>query len=254
MPFDAQAVFFDAGATLLLPTVPIPEVYLREARVVVGDDAPPRDAFEERLACCWTELRDTPVTTGEDLQTDEDRERAMWDGFTAAVAEPFPALAGSQPVWLERLVTWFDSAAAWAPAPGAVDLLGRLRSEGRSVGVVSNWHNALHGILDGLDLRRLLDFVIVSSEHGWRKPHRSIFEAALAAARVDADQAVHIGDAPRDDVAGALALGIRPILVAPTSPESVPDHVRRVTVLGDLLSDCPPSGITETSSDPEFSL
>ena len=235
MPFDAQAVFFDAGATLLLPTVPIPEVYLREAAAVVSEPLDPK-SFAARLAHCWSELRDTPVGPEDRLDTDEERERRLWHDFTAAVADPFPALRDAHLPWLERLVTWFDAPQGWAPAPGAETLLTRLRSEGRCVGVVSNWHSALHGILDGLGLRPLLDFTIVSSEHGWRKPHPSIFHAALAAAGVDASDAVHIGDAARDDVEGATAVGIRPIFVAPEhTTEITPGNVRRVSVLSELL-------------------
>ncbi|MGC1799227.1 MAG: HAD hydrolase-like protein, partial [Solirubrobacterales bacterium] len=40
-----------------------------------------------------------------------------------------------------------------------------------------------------------------------------IFTAALELAGVEADEALHVGDTPEEDVAGARAAGIRPLLI-----------------------------------------
>ena len=234
MPYDARAVLFDAGATLLLPTADIPDVYLREAQAVGAE--PDRDAFRAHMAARWTALR-TSTASPEALRTSEDGEREMWRRFTAEVAAPFPDLMARHEEWLHRLVTWFDGAKAWAPAPGALTLLRDLRARHIRVGIVSNWHGALHGILDGLSLRTLVDFVLVSSDHGWRKPHPSIFAAALVAANAGAEETVHVGDCLRDDVAGATRAGIRPILVASERPDGIPDSVRVVPGLEALVAD-----------------
>lgn len=45
------------------------------------------------------------------------------------------------------------------------------------------------------------------------KPHRELFEKALELTGCRADQVVHIGDSEASDVKGALAAGIRPILL-----------------------------------------
>ena len=45
------------------------------------------------------------------------------------------------------------------------------------------------------------------------KPHRSIFEAALARVGASAAEAVMVGDSVRQDIEGALAAGMRAILV-----------------------------------------
>lgn len=233
MPYDARAVLFDAGATLLLPTAAVPDVYLREAEA--SGAAPDPDRFIAHLATCWAEFRGAPLAT-KDLRTSEEDEREMWRRFTATVAAPFPDLAARHDAWLTRLVAWFDGAAAWTPAPGATELLRSLRTHGARIGVVSNWHGALHGILRGLGLRDLVDFVIVSSEHGWRKPHPSIFEAALGAADARAEDTVHVGDELRDDVAGASGVGIRPILIAAERPAKLASSVRTVPALKALLA------------------
>jgi FMN phosphatase YigB (HAD superfamily) len=45
------------------------------------------------------------------------------------------------------------------------------------------------------------------------KPDRRVFEAALAIAGVGPEEAVHVGDSVANDVAGARAAGVRPILL-----------------------------------------
>jgi putative hydrolase of the HAD superfamily len=55
---------------------------------------------------------------------------------------------------------------------------------------------------------------ISSSDHGFMKPHPSIFEKGLRQAGVAAEEAVMVGDSVPHDIEGALRLGMRGILVA----------------------------------------
>ena len=48
---------------------------------------------------------------------------------------------------------------------------------------------------------------------GARKPERALFDAALQAAGRPASEAVHVGDSPDNDVAGALRAGLRAVLL-----------------------------------------
>ena len=50
---------------------------------------------------------------------------------------------------------------------------------------------------------------------GVEKPDPAIFRHALDALGVDPARAVHVGDTPAADVAGAIAAGARPVLVDP---------------------------------------
>jgi putative hydrolase of the HAD superfamily len=80
--------------------------------------------------------------------------------------------------------------------------------------VVSNWDVSLHDVLQRLRLAPLLDGVVSSAEAGARKPSPEIFERALALVGVSAEQAIHVGDSPDEDLAGARAAGIEPVLIA----------------------------------------
>lgn len=107
---------------------------------------------------------------------------------------------GFRVFWEHRnAVTVFDEAHA---------LLEGLR-EHYAVGAITNGNADVQYIGIG----HYFDFVITAAQAGAAKPKAEIFHAALAAAGVDAAQALHVGDDPVRDVAGAAAVGMRTVWV-----------------------------------------
>ena len=68
-------------------------------------------------------------------------------------------------------------------------------------------------MLVGLGLARLLDAILLSTVVGVAKPAGGIFRAAAAALAAPPDDMLHAGDDVQADVAGALAAGLRAVLV-----------------------------------------
>ena len=68
-------------------------------------------------------------------------------------------------------------------------------------------------VLERCGLNGLLDGTVTSAETGSRKPDPGIFGAALELAGCDPAEALHVGDTAEEDVAGAKAAGIRPLLI-----------------------------------------
>jgi putative hydrolase of the HAD superfamily len=99
------------------------------------------------------------------------------------------------------------------PYPDAEPALRALRDRGLKRIVVSNWDCSLGEVLDRCGLADLLDGAISSAEAGARKPDPAIFEPALELAGCGPDEALHVGDTPEEDRAGAEAAGIRALLV-----------------------------------------
>jgi putative hydrolase of the HAD superfamily len=99
---------------------------------------------------------------------------------------------------------------AYPEVPGA---LAELRNRGAALVVVSNWDVSLHAVLDRTGLAPLVDAVFTSAEAGSAKPRPEIFRLALDSAGVAPHEALHAGDSPDHDVAGAHAAGIEPVLV-----------------------------------------
>src|SRR5512144_511290 len=94
-----------------------------------------------------------------------------------------------------------------------VPSLGMLRDRGLRLIAVSNWDCSLPRVLERCDLEGMLDGTVTSAGAGARKPDPAIFAAALELAGCGPDEAVHVGDTAEEDVAGARAAGIRPLLI-----------------------------------------
>jgi putative hydrolase of the HAD superfamily len=114
--------------------------------------------------------------------------------------------------------------------PDAAPALRELRARGARLVVVSNWDASLHQRLEETGLAPLVDAAVASAELGVAKPDRAIFEHALGLAGVPADAALHVGDSPVEDVEGALAAGLRAVLVV---RDGAPPRVG-VPVIGSL--------------------
>jgi putative hydrolase of the HAD superfamily len=97
--------------------------------------------------------------------------------------------------------------------PDAIPALRSLRDRGQRLVAVSNWDYSLPRVLERCGLGELLDGAISSAVAGARKPDPAIFAPALELARCGPEQALHVGDTPSEDVAGASAAGIRSLLI-----------------------------------------
>lgn len=80
-----------------------------------------------------------------------------------------------------------------------------------SLGVITNGNADVHR----LGLADYFQFALCAEELGIGKPDPHPFQTALQRAGVTAAQAVHIGDHPSDDIAGARAAGMRAIWFNP---------------------------------------
>jgi len=92
-------------------------------------------------------------------------------------------------------------------------VLRELAASGVRIGLISNSHRCLAAFQSHFDLQGLIAAAVSSSEHGFMKPHPSIFQAALQLANVQAAEAVMVGDSVRQDVEGALGAGMRAVLL-----------------------------------------
>ncbi len=118
--------------------------------------------------------------------------------------------------------------------PGATETLQQLREAGYKLGIVSNTMfpgNRLDKYLKQESLFEYFDVRIYSSEVGYMKPHRRIFEVAIEGLGVEPRRTVFVGDRLDNDVWGASRLGMQTILIAPNGPRRLklarPDYVVR---------------------------
>ncbi len=112
--------------------------------------------------------------------------------------------------------------------------LEHFRTRGLGLVVVSNWDVSLHAVLGALGLASVLDGIVTSAEARVRKPSGAIFERALRLAGASGRDAIHVGDGLEEDVAGARAAGIEPILLR-RDGAAAPSGIRTIASLSELL-------------------
>ena len=109
----------------------------------------------------------------------------------------------------------------WKVIPGTVvfpdvlPMLEALRAAGIKLGIVTNASQPMamrdaelagHGLIEYFP-----DCRLAAADTGYLKPHRLMFEAALAQMDTTPGETVFIGDNPRADIAGAMAVGMRAV-------------------------------------------
>ena len=107
------------------------------------------------------------------------------------------------------------------------DVLRSLHADGLKIGLISNTQRSLTAFESHFALDGLFSVAISSFDHGYMKPHPSIFETALRHVSASPHEAVMVGDSLAHDIEGALNLGMRAVLVSrsgvvPACPDSVP--------------------------------
>jgi len=126
------------------------------------------------------------------------------------------------------------------------DVMRQLAGSGIRIGLISNTHRCLASFQSHFELQGLISATLSSSDHGLMKPHPSIFTAALGLLGVAPADALMVGDSFTHDVEGALAVGMRAVLLNrgdAAAPRVAGDH--RVPVIRSLR-ELPPLLFTES--------
>ena len=114
---------------------------------------------------------------------------------------------------LPRLAAILVESLRFELIPDVLPALDDLAEAGLRLAVVSNWDAGLEEVLAGLGVAGRFETVAVSAVVGAGKPHPAIFAHALDALGVPPARAVHCGDQPDADCAGARGAGLRGVLI-----------------------------------------
>ena len=115
-------------------------------------------------------------------------------------------------------------------------VLEELRKRGVIVGAISNSHRSLDAFCEHFSLRDIISVSVSGAEHGYMKPHRSIFDTALQRAKVRADESMMVGDSFKHDIEGAMNAGWRAVLLKRSGevPYQLPESLPVITTLAEL--------------------
>jgi HAD superfamily hydrolase (TIGR01549 family) len=195
-----RAVIFDVDFTLARPGPDLgPEGY-RQLGHRYGLDL---DAarYEEARVAAIAELKRHP-------ELDHDEE--IWILFTERIIIGMGGEGDTRAAAIEMERRWVHSE-HFELYDDALPALGWLREHGILIGLLSNSSRDLDDFVAHHGL--LADAVLTSLVHGKTKPHETIFLALLAELGVAPEEAVMVGDTVEADIEGALAVGMRAVLL-----------------------------------------
>ena len=216
-PLPVRAVFFDVDFTLIYPGPTFQgEGYQR---------------FCARYAIDVDPARFTDAVMGASVILNEEQDHVYDpDIFVRYTRRIIEGMGGTGPRLDACAMEIYDEWAAcqhFVLYDDVTPVLKDLAARGIKVGLISNSHRSMASFQQHFELHGLIAAALSSSEHGYLKPHPSIFESALQLLDVSASESVMVGDSVAHDIEGARRVGMRGILVhrsagEATAPADVP--------------------------------
>ncbi len=216
-----RAVLFDAAETLFTTRGSVGEIYGSVAREY-GSTASP----EAIQAAFVRNFRGAgPLSL--------DNQKAWWKDVVHRVFSEVGMVANFDN-FFDKVYDRFRDSQGWTLFPETRDVLTQLKNRGFKLGVISNFDNRIYSVMDSLGIRSFFDAVTISSETGYCKPDVEIFQAALRALNIPADETLLVGDSLHDDVEAGIRAGLSAILIDRASRHgSAP--VSRILSLNELI-------------------
>lgn len=218
LPQPLDAVLLDVGGVFHLPD----HARIVAAMARVGVEVDPLDLDRAHYAGV---VALTDFTEGD---------RNIWLAYNRGYARALGAQDELEAV-AEALLHEFTTGGVWTRViPGSREALVTIAATGVKLAIVSNADGSVAAQLgadgicqlgDGPGVR--MDAILDSSVVGVAKPDPRMFEIALERlGGIDPSRAIHVGDTPAADVAGARAAGITPVLIDPYDDHAHLDIIR----------------------------
>ena len=226
IPDPLDCVLFDAGDTLLAPA---PSFQGRFVAVAAAAGLPLEEAAVDAAIAEAVRAVEWPSDW-----TDPATQRSFWVGFYRQVL----AALGHRDDGIrvaDALFAAFSDPAGYRLFDDVRPALDELAGRGVTLGLVSNFEPWLDEVLALQGIADRFAAVAISGRLGVAKPDPRIFKAALDEAGADPGATVHVGDQPVNDVAGARAAGITPVLIDRFGRHPDAGGAHRVEDLGGLL-------------------
>lgn len=101
----------------------------------------------------------------------------------------------------------------WKIEPDAIETLNWIKNRGYRIGLISNASDRddVCTLLHQKKLLEYMEFILISAEFGFRKPHPGIFKEALRLFDVSSENCVMVGDKLTMDIIGAKSIGMKTV-------------------------------------------
>lgn len=218
-PQSMRTIFFDAGFTLLQPHPSVAEICHQVCQQLSLHVH--LEQLQEQIEIAedfyFRHVRSNPHTWASNQDID-----SFWIEYYTHLLRPFIEEHDEKRLYqlATTINTEFEKHTSWQLYPDVYETLETLHTRGYSLGVISDWGISLGPILRQLQLTRYFDCVLISAATRHAKPSPTLYDLALQRANAIPDYTIHIGDSYINDVLGARAVGITPVLL---------DRAHRVT-------------------------
>jgi len=224
-----EAVLFDAAETLFTTRGTVGEIYAEVAHHYGSTSAPStiQEAFIRQFR------HSGPLTTA--------NEKPWWKDVVYRVFDDV-GMVSNFDRFFEEVYEQFRDGRGWRLFPETMEVLEELRRLQYKLGVLSNFDSRVYSVMKSLKILSFFDFITISSETGYAKPHPEIFKAAIRSAGAPANRILFIGDNLADDVQAGAEAGLHTILIdrdgRRTGVAGVPVIQNLREVLNQLLTHC----------------
>lgn len=221
-----RAVFFDVDFTLIYPGPTFQGEGYQRFCAEYGITVDPAKFLDAVIAA-------SPILNDEqELRYQDER----FVRYTRHIIEVMGGTGGSLDACATHIVREWAACQHFFLYDDVTPVLQELDARGFKVGLITNSHRCLASFQQHFELHGLITAAISSSEHGFLKPHPSIFEAALRLVGVRPEEALMVGDSPTHDIEGARRVGMHGVLVrrAENGNSSVRADVPVIRTLADL--------------------
>lgn len=201
MSLKIRAVAFDAVGTLIEPVPSVADAY-RQAALSVGLDLPTA-VIRERFVKVFT-----ADDTTEEHSTNELNEVQRWRKIVEACLPELDQARSNQV--FDELWEHFAKPSNWRLFPDVADTFHWLAQKGIKVCIASNFDARLRQVWSGLfGEEKPLDYLVISSEVGFRKPGEGFYQAVLNHLEEPAESVLFIGDDWINDVEFPAKFGFK---------------------------------------------
>jgi putative hydrolase of the HAD superfamily len=222
-----KCLLFDLGSTVLQGSFDA----IRANTVLLKDAVNPRHVTPEELQAAADRL---------DGEIRALKESTLLESTTIAFQRLLFDLLELEPRFTpsEAEAVFWDAAFEWRPTEGIESLLRCAKAANIALSIISNvtFSGAvIRHELEKQGLSGLFNHVICSSDYGFRKPSKKLFEVALLKEKCPADRAWYIGDSLDADVHGARSAGLHAIWYNPgMKPGPVDETIDQISCWKEL--------------------
>ena len=116
------------------------------------------------------------------------------------------------------------TASSMIPVPESIAVLSRLKSAGYKTGLITDCSAEVPTIWQDTPFAPLIDVAVFSCKVGIRKPALSIYQLAVERLAVKPENCLYIGDGSSQELTGAAAVGMHPVLIRDPGEDSSKIH------------------------------